>query len=465
MNARSFALPLLALCFCAPGLAQEEQPRRSVIYFIGDGMGTDQVTLGRLAAKKLGRAYGLDRFREVGLVSTHSANFVVTDSAAGATALACGAKTNNQVIGLAPDGRRLQSVLEAAHACGYLTGLATTTRITHATPAAFAAHVQHRKDEPLVAEQLAARGFPEVLVGGGRIFFPKERLARLEEQGYAVVTDPQAFLNTEARIRAGRPRLAAILAPSHLPYRIDGGPRVSLRDIARKAVAALSATGRPFFLMVEGGRIDHAGHMHDAATLVGEQLEFAEAVDWALDRAVRDPNLLVVVTADHATGSLGISEKTDVSALLEAKASAEALVRRAGKLVDPAGRERLRKLVLESHGVKLSDADLERIAANAGNKYHAPTVLGHLLSAARGVHFYSPELQEAELTNTHGHDGSQVPIYAFGPEADWFAGTYENTEVPKKIVGILDLSAGVEAQSPLAPKSVPGRPRTSKYFK
>jgi alkaline phosphatase len=459
---RRIAACLLVLAAAAPALAQDEEPRRSVIYFIGDGMGTSQVTLGRLAARELGQPYALDRFQVVGQAMTRSASNLVTDSAAGATALACGAKTDNKVVGLDPQGRPLQTLVEAAHEAGYTTGLVTTTRITHATPACFAAHVKHRKEEGAIADQLVARGFPEVLIGGGARHFGEARRAKLAGHGYAIVDDPAALAAAQPGVK-GRRRLAGLIAKSHVPYKVDGGARVSLKAMAQKAVEVLAPDG-PFVLMVEGGRVDHACHAHDAIGTVHEQLELAEAVGWALDRAAKDPNLLVVVTADHATGNLGISERVNVKALLEAKASTEALARGAKDLASPAGREAFTKAVLDAYGFKLSAEQLDHIGSKAGNKYWAGTALGNIASEHYGMYYFGAEEQEKRLTHTHGHDGANVPVYAFGPGAERFAGTYENIEIPRRIVAILGLEQSVEQGSPLlgaadAPRKAPS------YFK
>jgi alkaline phosphatase len=198
-----------------------------------------------------------------------------------------------------------------------------------------------------------------------------------------------------------------------------------------------------------------------------EQLELADAIDWALDRAARDPNLLIVVTADHATGSMGISEQANIKGILEAKASSEGLSKGFGDLSTPEGKAGLAEAVLHSHGVKLSKAELDRICARAGSKYFASTVLGHLLSEHFGVYYFQPELQEDKLVHTHGHDGSHVPVFASGPRADLFAGTYENNEIPRKIAAILGLDEGIEPDSPLKAKSATPKRAAKRpsYFK
>ncbi len=439
MNAFRYGLISLALLCGAAGTAaaqDSDSKKKSVIFFIGDGMGTSQMTLGRLGARELGQPYNLDRFPVVGLASTRSANYRVTDSAASATALACGVKTNNQMIAQDPAGNPLQTILEVAHASSYATGVVTTTRITHATPGSFFAHVKHRYNEGGIAEQLSIKGYPEVLIGGGAKKFKAEQLEALKANGYEVVLEPSALAGAKGE------KLAAFVTKSHIPYKADGGARVTLQDMTEKAVGLLAKKG-PYFLMVEGGRIDHACHGHDAVGAMHEQLEFDAAVGWALDLAEKDPNLLIVVTADHATAAMGISELVEVQKILDGSASCEELA----NIRKP---DALQAAVKKAYGFELSAKELARVFERPKNKYWARTTLGHFVSQRMGVYFYDLDDQQNKMTNTHGHDGADVPVYAYGPGAEAFAGSYENTEIPKTIVAILGLEAAVEKGGALA---------------
>lgn len=428
---------LLAALFLAgltayPASAQGEKVARtknkktgvSVIFFIGDGMGTSQLTLGKLAAQYLKQPYAFDRFKKIGLANTKSANLIVTDSAASGTALASGIKTNNKVVGQDPSGKAVQTILELAHTQGYATGLVSTARITHATPAAFAAHVKHRRMERQIAAQYvekAKQGYPQVLIGGGLRSFSQDKLTALRGLGYAVVTE------TRKLAAAKGPKLAAFLAESHVPFAVDGG--TILPAMTKKAVEALHAQGRPFFLMVEGGRVDHGCHQHDAIGALHDQLDLGKAIGWTLDWAKRRDDVLIVVTADHATGNLGISEKTNLKGLLEAKASATLMARSRSK-------RPLEARVKEATGVTLTAAELTLIRRRKG-PYWGATVLGHILSHRLGVHFYDAVYQLKNLNKTYGHDGAMVPVFAWGAGADRFVGLYENTEIPRRIAAIL----------------------------
>lgn len=424
---------------------KEPDRRPSVIFFIGDGMGTSQVTLGRNGAAELKRPYNFDRFQTTGFSSTRSANWVVTDSAAAATALASGVKTNNQTVGMDKDGKPVQTILEAAHAAGYATGLVTTTRITHATPACFVAHVAERDDEGPIAEQLLAcaqKGYPQVFIGGGRRYFKEPARAELEKAGYTVVTDAAALGAAKGD------KLAGLLAESHYPFAIERAPGTpDLAALTAKAVEVLAATGKPFFLMVEGGRIDHAAHQHDAPACLRDQLDLDGAIGWALDRVATDAKLLVVCTADHATGNLGISETVKLDGLLAVKASTEELTKKKLDPKDAAVMADFVGSVKAATGVDLTPEEVAFVWKKP-DTYWARTTLGHIVSARLGVHFYEPEMQEREHTNTHGHDGAMVGVFASGVGHERFAGIMENNLIPQKIAEVLGVKLANAAPTP-----------------
>jgi alkaline phosphatase len=291
----------------------DAQDLRNVILCIGDGMGLSQITLARARAAGFeGRLY-LERLPVTGLVQTHSANSPVTDSAAAATAMACGIKTNNGIIGMAPDEQVYSTILEAAQAKGLATGLVATSTISHATPAAFAAHVRSRKMEDDIARQLIANRV-NVLFGGGRKFLlpstaPQsgrkddlDLLAVAREGGYQYIETADG--------------LASLRGPYVLGlFQLDGlttiEPEPSLALLTRRAIELLrqAQPGREdtqagFFLVVEGSQIDWACHSNNTAEAVRQTLLFDQAVQVAAEFAQRDGRTLVIVTADHETGGL-----------------------------------------------------------------------------------------------------------------------------------------------------------------
>jgi alkaline phosphatase len=289
-----------------------KQPR-NVILLIGDGMGANQVAVARMKAAGVDGKLHMERMPVAGLVRTHSADDLVTDSAASGTALATGVKTKNGMIGMAPDEQAHATILELARDKGMATGLIATSSITHATPASFASHVKSRKMETRIAEHLIASRV-NVLFGGGRQFFlPKSHgdsvrkddqnlIAEAKEAGYAYVEDADALRSVSSR------HLLGLFAVEELTTE---PPEPSLAQLASKAISVLrrirpdSKDGRNgFFLMVEGSQIDWACHDNDLKNAVRQTLLFDQAVAAAIDFALRDGRTLVIVTADHETGGL-----------------------------------------------------------------------------------------------------------------------------------------------------------------
>jgi alkaline phosphatase len=405
---------LLVLALAGLSLAQDATPpadappaapqRPSVILFIGDGMGPSQVTLGRIV--KDAPLY-MDSITTTALVLNESLGGQVTDSAAAATALASGFKTKNHFIGMDVEGRPLKLITEELSAAGYRIGIVTTTRVTHATPAGFYAHVPTRAEEPAIANQLAQKlisGQINVCMGGGAKYFPVERREELVARGLT------------------------LLGEDHLAPAIDGTGAATLATMTARALAALAGDGtKPFFLMVEGGRIDHACHGHDAAAAAREVIAFDDAVNVGLEAVARSPRLLVVVTADHATGGLALSEVTDRPGLRRVKAAAITMLARAEK--DP---ERLRVIVRELAGLELTEEEA-KLALAKEYKYAHGGALAHLLSAKLGVHFAWPLDVQDGYHSTEGHDATMVPLYAAGFGAERFGGTMDNTDIPKRI--------------------------------
>lgn len=289
MNKRNL---LFLFLLCAAFLRAEDVPK-NMILFIGDGMGTAQLTAAKIAKGTL----AMERCPVAGLVTTWSANQLVTDSAASGTAIATGVKTRNGLISIDPYGKRLKTVLELAGEKGKSTGLVSTCAVTHTTPAAFAAHVVNRRQSIEIARQLAASEV-DVLFGGGRDHFDQSALNRLAEKMTIAKTAQEFYA-------LGTPeKAAALLYPGHPPF--AAARTVSLKEMTAKALAILEQDDDGFFLMVEGSQIDWAGHQNDAANLISEVLDFDAAVEAGLDFAEQNPDTLVIITADHETGGFAL---------------------------------------------------------------------------------------------------------------------------------------------------------------
>lgn len=409
-----FALLTVLLVSCAAPRPRPRDPVvRNVILMIGDGMGVSQITLARIVHGKL----TLDEFPVVGLVTTHSADQIVTDSAAAATALATGKKTANFAIGIP----NTDTLLTSARRRGKATGLVTTAKITHATPAPFATVAEKRSQEQEIANQYAAAGV-DVMLGGGARFFSPELLQKFA--GYEIVR------SAEELARATGPRLLGLFHEDHIPYVLDRRGEPSLADMTRKALEILSRDPDGFFVMIEGGRIDMACHASDAPSCVREMVDFDAAVREAVEFARKHGDTLVVVTADHATGGLAITEKVQVRKehFARVKASAEAL----GRRLKTQGGD-VRQALAEFLGV--TDPTPEELAAfeQATGPYDPGTRLGEIVSRRCGVTFIPFEYRIVKPNETHGHDGAMVPCYAWGPGQERFSGSYDNTDIPARI--------------------------------
>jgi alkaline phosphatase len=285
------------LCVACAVPVSGEKAADSAILLIGDGMGPLQIHLARKASG--GEPLAMERTPFSGTLTTHSADSDVTDSAAAGTALATGRKTNNGMVGVAPDGRHLETILERARAAGRSTGIITTDALHGATPASFAAHVESRGEREKIAAQIAASGVDVMLGFWKGWFLPKsaggeredgrDLVAEMRGAGYEVV-----FTGDELRQAKGN-RIVGL-------FEDDTGPTPA--EMVSAALARLGKNPKGFFLVVEEARIDWECHDHKLEAAIERVGLLDAAVVTALDFARDDGSTLVVVTADHETGGL-----------------------------------------------------------------------------------------------------------------------------------------------------------------
>ena len=291
--------------------AEEELPRASVIFFIGDGMGPQIVSIAKIYSEhSLGADLNMVRLANTGTAgyqTTHSADKLVTDSAASGTALATGEKTNNGLVGMSPDGRELENLFERAVADGKSVGVVSTTAVTHATPASFLAHVPSRNMQFEIAEQIVHGDAAVVLGGGYDYFLPPARGKRADGRDLAEEARDRGFevaFNSEDLDRFKGERLLGLFAADHMPYERARrqGEVPSLLEMTGKAVEILADDPDGFLLVVEGGRIDHAEHGNNISDAIGDFFAFDAAIGHAMDYQKRDSTLTIVVSADHDCG-------------------------------------------------------------------------------------------------------------------------------------------------------------------
>ncbi len=291
---------------------------KNVIFMIGDGMGFEQVRAASIYASGEPNKLSFQSLPYFGEVTTKSANNAVTDSAAAGTALATGQKVNNDVISAAipGDSSELQTLLEYFKDSGKVTGLVTTVYITHATPAAFGAHETSRDNYDNIADDYRLRSKPNILLGSdgialedGKIKEHGVTVSEFEAAGYTAVTDRAGLLGIDPNMT--KYLLGYFDTPEssgYMPYEPYTSNLPHLSEMAETALDVLDNEPNGFFLMIEGGKIDEAGHDNDLIHNVGETIEFSNTVKVVLDWAKGREDTLIIVTADHETGGLKVTQ-------------------------------------------------------------------------------------------------------------------------------------------------------------
>jgi len=435
----------------APDAPAGEGPT-NVILMIPDGFGPASVTMARdyLHWRDGTRELPYDSLH-VGSTRTFSSTSRITDSAAGGTALATGTKTYDGAIAVDTSERPVGTILEGAERRGLATGLVATSRITHATPAVFSAHVADRDLENEIARQQLTQDI-EVLLGGGRRHFLPETMAgsaRTDERnlldaaqrkGYRVVETADQL----AQVNGGP--LLGLFSDGHMAYEIDRDPtrQPSLATMTETAIDLLSDEEAGYFLMVEGSRIDHAGHANDAASHLHDILAFNEAVKTALNAANQDGNTLVVIVSDHETGGLTLGRNRNGEGiyawhpdrLADPTASSAAIadsVRalRASGADSAAVARRVAATVRRLTGVpSVSDERVRRLLSVEG-----PYTLGRAVSPVTNRHALVG-------WTSHAHTAVDVGLYAYGPGANRFVGNHDNTYVGRTLADLLGVNLG-----------------------
>jgi alkaline phosphatase len=456
-----------------PGRSKADQIPERVIFLVSDGMSMgvpamaepfSQLVRGRSTHWGKLLQGSADQGVIHGWQATGSLNSMVTDSAAAATAWGSGSKTHNGMINTLPDGRIMKPIGALLAEAGHRLGLVTTTSVTHATPAGFASSWPFRSDQHVIATQYLNRA--DVVLGGGTEFFdPDQRPDGRNLLGEFSGADYRVCLSRDELMRAGRAqRVLGLFDEGHLPYTLDRNHDAKIAKqvptLAEMTQAALNAldhgssgkTRGRFLLLVEGGRVDHAAHANDAASLLWDQLAFDDALGIALAYAAEHPGTLVVTTSDHGNANPGLNgmgrsyaDSTECfQRLARARGSFAQCLQRlrssegVGKAAGPkAEAERVRKLVAELQGVELSELEAWAVAeALAGDE------AGTITKQQRNPH----GLLGQAMANHHGvgftgtsHTSDWTLLSAIGPGAERFGGLQQNTSVFGHLSGIFDV--------------------------
>lgn len=456
---RTLLAATLAMTFANAANAAGEA--KNIIFFLGDGMGPSTITASRIYKYGEDGSLNMDKLERTARIKTYSNDAQTTDSAPSMAAYMTGVKMNNEVISMSADtvatnpgkdangnlginncaatgnGTSVPTILELAKAKGKAVGSITTTELTHATPAATFSHICNRNAQYAIAAQAVPGGAGynsalldgvDVLMGGGRNhFLPYDANTSVGKLGRA---DGRNLLNefaakgytvaaTKADMLAAptnKKFIGLYSSKSHLEYELDrtatppvgeGANQPSLAEMTTKAMDILSQNSNGYFLMVEGGRIDHALHGTNAKRALTDTIAFDDAVKAALDKAkLTDPtlaNTLIVVTADH-----------------DHTLAFNGYGKRGNPILD-INRD-------YKTGQPTKDADGNTYTTLVfGNGPNRPNLRTNLDSATVLADNYLQETGVRLASETHG--GGDVKLFATGAGAKAFKGTLDNTKV------------------------------------
>ncbi|MCY9138109.1 alkaline phosphatase [Peribacillus frigoritolerans] len=421
----------------AKGNPNKEPEIKNVIFLIGDGMGVSYTSAYRYLkdnpGTKVAERTEFDKYL-VGQQMTYPEDSAqnITDSASAATAMSAGVKTYNAAIAVDNDKSEVKTVLEAAKEKGKATGLVATSEITHATPASFGAHDENRKNMNSIAddyynELIKGKHKIDVLLGGGKSNFvrPDVNLAKaFEKDGYSYVTDKNQMLKDKNE------QVLGLFASEGLPKMIDRPSETpSLADMTSSAIQRLNKDKEGFFLMVEGSQVDWAGHDNDIVGAMSEMEDFEKAYKAAMEFAKKDKHTLVVATADHSTGGFSIGAKGIYNWYGEPiKAAKRTPDFMADAIVKGADVEKTLKQYINQNVVKLTDGEIKTVTEAAKSK--------NVTNVDNAIEAIFDNRTNTAWT-TGGHTGEDVPVYAYGPYKERFAGQVDNTDQAKIIFELL----------------------------
>lgn len=402
------AILLVSASFAQEKEAPKPEKAKYVFLFIGDGMGFAHIGLteayqaykkGKMGSEPL----QFTQFPVMGMATNYSASNIITCSSASATALASGIKTNNSTVGVYPDSIPVYQITYKLRDLGYKIGIMTSVTIDHATPAGFFGHNISRKNYFQLAMELPESGF-EFFGGGGFQGATDKNIADAESQVYGKLAEKGytvAYGLDEYKAKKASSEKMILLQKGDkknkvLPYVIGRkADDLTLAQVVGSAIDYLyEPGGKGFFIMAEGGKIDWAAHVNDAAGTIMEVIDMDNAIKVAYEFYKAHPDeTLIVVTADHETGGLTLGQKS-------------------GYKYYPA--------VLDEAMKKFADE------GTTPENYMTREVLDTLSKKARIG------------WTTRGHTGLYVPVFAVGAGSKLFAGRIDNTDIPKNILKAMD---------------------------
>ncbi len=481
----ALALVAALVLVAAPAMAEKAmydgKPAKYVFLFVGDGMGIPQKAATEQFA---GKTLVLDQFPAQGVTTTYAADRFITGSAASATAIAAGQKTNVGVIGMTPDMKKVKSLAHLAKEKGMKVGVVSSVSIDHATPAAFYAHVPKRSMYHEIDHALAESGFD--FFGGGGLKDPDgarvlkkdpnaetmgDAMAKIKDNGYKVVTAKDEFM----ALKPGDGKVLAYNAwlqdSGALPYHMDNRPEdITLPEFTAKAIEMLADGDKGFFLTVEGGKIDWACHANDAAAALKDTIAFDEAVQHAVDFAKKHPEeTLIVVTGDHECGGLTLGfAGTKYEMYFDVLGAQNVSYVKFDQDVMDAFEgdfEAMKPLITKHFGLKFEgDPEEDRLALTDFQKEQLQAAFDEAMKGEKeraddeGTYLlyggYNPLTvkithilnQKAGLAWTsYKHTGVPVATSAMGVGSDLFNGYYDNTDIALKVMAVMGVEPKVHS--------------------
>lgn len=456
----------LVLSFSAGAQGNLSRPKNIIILF-ADGTTASQYEFGRYTSEKLRQeSFAItDIVMSKGysqLMSTESANYFVTDSAAAASAMSTGYKVNNGAISVMPNGERPETLLTFAKVNKKRIGLISTAPIYDASPAAFSVHAKNRRESELIVNQYLDLS-PDVLMGGGSDFFlPKTEqggkrsdgknvIELFKSNGYQYVSKPNELTLIQS------PKLLGLFATEDIDFEIDRNP-IDTPNLAQMLSAALKALSLPsksspinsgFVLFAENENTDSAGHQNDVAALMRDLWAFDDAVKVALEFQKKNPDTLVIVAGDHETGgfsptygrknlgsagpnnylNVGQSELRQIASIkMSLKDFSEKFKAKSNEGASTVELDAYLTLLLQDNfpGIEL-DADLRKTILTqsqlgANYNYLLSNILAQAIARQTGFYWA-----------TSGHTPAPITVAAFGPGSQLFRGYEPNTQFSNKL--------------------------------
>ena len=427
---------------------------KNVIFMVSDGMSTGTLTIADLLKQS---KYGQkthwmnlyenpDRKFHRGLMDMAALDSTVTDSSAASSSWGCGHRINNGAVNVGPNGENYRTILEIFRDAGKATGLVTTTRITHATPAGFSTNAELRGMEDEIAEQYSDRNY-DLLMGGGHLHFSsgsredgQDLYQKMKNRGYEVARN-KAEMNRADKSK----KLLGIYFDSHLPYTVDhenikvlSENIPTLAGMTTEALSRLEQNDNGFILQVEGGRVDHAAHGNDAAGLGFDQIAFDDAVKVVMDYTENRNDTLVILTTDHGNANPGLSahgrgyrqSPVMMDTLLNYRRSFEWIYSELDfqwsedSPQNNVSAERIREVIEYATNTQITKEQSKKIHTAFRGEFRAPygqrrgagAVMSGVLANYNGIYFISTS-----------HTADYVEIAAWGPGSDQISPLVRNT--------------------------------------